>query len=711
MSGEEFLQKFGNIANSILSDNKDLVPNLVTTWFDDIDQMDNIIPMPRKDENVKFLSLLRLDDDAVSENFEAYARLCTSELSYCIHSTFSHSQSEPHYRIYVLSDRDMTPQEYPQVYQWFVDEFGFKMVDNCGKKLSQCMFYPCHKENQEPYGFIHIKDDVLNVDKILSQSPNIPLEGVTPQRKEKPSESPKIASNLVLKPKYEEFAKNCGWRVEKAFNEYFDCNPNFVDSYLSDFYTDRKTSANPDEICRWKALGAESTQGFILYKSGFYYSNHLSKDSIGGETHYAPFRLMLNKKFPFDNDKKEEYNKAYGKLMSFIENDSSMRDFRQSDLYKQARQEQIKENTMKIAQSVKDMNASANVTKKSDNDYISKETHSPQYQMAQWEDLSEIDPEDEALSEDEKLLKHERNLRYPSVSLKEFIDKPVKEKEWLLKDVIPTVGICGVAGEAGSGKSSFATDLALNIISGQKRYIGKDIKAQSKSVIYVTLEEMEEDVMQRLQEQSKKYNIKAENLNPFSLSIIFDSDNLAQRIEDYCKVSKPDLIIVEPLRKFTNDLNSATKIDEGLTPFFNIAQKYKTAFLFIHHKNKTRESFNGSQVIEDYLRVLFYFEAKDVYYKTIINKKNSFVKDKDQIYLYEDNHKNFTLQTQEGLVEEIFSKPKLNKDELDKELIQLYKKDGLRYKVIAEKMAEKYGIIMSENAVGKRINNLRKKVL
>lgn len=327
--------------------------------------------------------------------------------------------------------------------------------------------------------------------------------------------------------------------------------------------------------------------------------------------------------------------------------------------------------------------------------------------MAQWTNLSEIDPEDESLSEDEKLLKHEKNLRYPSVSLKEFIDKPVKEKEWLLRDIIPTVGICGVAG---SGKSSFATDLALNIISGQKRYIGKDIKAQSKSVIYVTLEEMEEDVMQRLQEQSKKYNIKAKDLNPFSLSIIFDSDNLAQRIEDYCKVSKPDLVIVEPLRKFTNDLNSATKIDEGLTPFFNIAQKYKTAFLFIHHKNKTGESFNGSQVIEDYLRVLFYFEAKDVYYKTIINKKNSFVKDKDQIYLYEDNHKNFILQTQEGLVEEIISKPKPNKDEVDKELIQLYK-DGSRYKFIAEKIAEKYGIKISENTVGRRINNLKKKVL
>jgi hypothetical protein len=178
LSGEEFLQKFGNIANSILSDNKDLVPNLVTTWFDDIDQMDNIIPMPRKDENVRFMSLLRLDDDAVSDNFEAYARLCTSWLSYCIHSTFSHSQSEPHYRIYVLSDRDMTPQEYPKVYQWFVDEFGFKMVDNCGKKLSQCMFYPCHKENQEPYGLVHIKDEVLNVDKILSESPNTAIDSI-----------------------------------------------------------------------------------------------------------------------------------------------------------------------------------------------------------------------------------------------------------------------------------------------------------------------------------------------------------------------------------------------------------------------------------------------------------------------------------------------------------------------------------------------------
>lgn len=146
---------------------------------------------------------------------------------------------------------------------------------------------------------------------------------------------------------------------------------------MSEFYTDRKTSENHDEICRWKALGAESTHGFILYKSCFYYSNHLSKDCVGGQTHYAPFRLMLNKKFPFNNDKKDEYNKAWGKLMTSIESDNSMRDFRNSDLYKQAKKEQIRENTMKMVQSVKDMNAPTNATKKSDNDYISKETHSP----------------------------------------------------------------------------------------------------------------------------------------------------------------------------------------------------------------------------------------------------------------------------------------------------------------------------------------------
>lgn len=282
----EFLTKIGNVSSSEEISIKGARDCIVLGSFKD---------NTRTNECFISTSMLKIDDDKdTSENVSCYEKLATSQLEFAWHTTYSYNCNNYRRRIFVPLTKEVNKQDYEKVYSVFIKQFHFHLDDNCGIKVAQCMYLPSHQKGVEPLGEYH-QGEAYDVEKALHYY----------DEKMKHGQENELSDNDLGK---------CfnTTSFSGAFNSYYKDNPQLVNFYLKNFYSNVEFIDSDHEVARWKKIDSNSTAGLALYKNGTYYCFHKNDDVA--DKPLTPFKLVMYKRF----------NKNYDATVDFImKNDES----------------------------------------------------------------------------------------------------------------------------------------------------------------------------------------------------------------------------------------------------------------------------------------------------------------------------------------------------------------------------------------------------
>lgn len=181
---------------------------------------------------------------------------------------------------------------------------------------------------------------------------------------------------------------------------------------------------------------------------------------------------------------------------------------------------------------------------------------------------------------------------YGVVSLPEFERLCATERtEHIVGNLIPEASVSIAVGDSGLGKSAWAYQLGMCVASGVP-FLSHPVK--QKCVLYIDLENGREGIMGVARSLVKHLGI--DHL-PEELSLLRDRVDV-NALDEIVAACRPALVIVDSLRAYRPEAEDKPK-DAAifLNKLRDIAKKYRTAFLLIHHIKKPGE--HGAPALED----------------------------------------------------------------------------------------------------------------
>lgn len=238
----------------------------------------------RKAHTVELRSAITLDADNADKGFiERYEMLF--QFKTIIYSTHSHTQEAPRYRLIIITNREMTPDEYTVAARLVASEIGIDYFDDCTYEPHRLMYWPSTPSDGE-YVFKAIDGNPLDVDKYLSKLSNWRDCSLWPTSKR---QSEVIKRNV--KQQADPLAKD---GVVGAFCRAYSIEDT-IDTFLPDIY-------EPSAIAgRYDYVPADSSAGLVLYDGKFAFSHHAT-DPASGKLLNA-FDLVRAHKFSDLDDK------------------------------------------------------------------------------------------------------------------------------------------------------------------------------------------------------------------------------------------------------------------------------------------------------------------------------------------------------------------------------------------------------------------------
>ena len=174
----------------------------------------------------------------------------------------------------------------------------------------------------------------------------------------------------------------------------------------------------------------------------------------------------------------------------------------------------------------------------------------------------------------------------------ELLNREVKEIPKLILPFLQQTGLACLAGSSDTGKSSLLRQLSIAIASGNNQFLGFEIRAKHKSVIYVSTEDLEEETRYLLQQQAKHYS----SSQLAGLRFIFEIKDLQGELERRLSNKPADLVIIDCFADaYGGDLKDTQKIRTYLHQFQELALKHNCLFLFLHHTAKRTENFEPNK--------------------------------------------------------------------------------------------------------------------
>lgn len=168
----------------------------------------------------------------------------------------------------------------------------------------------------------------------------------------------------------------------------------------------------------------------------------------------------------------------------------------------------------------------------------------------------------------------------------------IKEIPTLVYPFLQQTGLACLAGSSDTGKSSILRQLAIAIVTGENNFLGFQINAKHRSVIYVSTEDLERETAYLLSRQTQRY--KPELLK--GLRFVFDIENLYNELDKRLTNKPADLVIIDCFADaYGSDLKDTQRIRTYLHPFQELAQKHECLILFLHHTGKRTENFEPSK--------------------------------------------------------------------------------------------------------------------
>lgn len=162
----------------------------------------------------------------------------------------------------------------------------------------------------------------------------------------------------------------------------------------------------------------------------------------------------------------------------------------------------------------------------------------------------------------------------------------------LIEPFLQKVGLACLAGSSDTGKSSLLRQLAISVAKGDDDFIGFKINDNSRSVIYVSTEDLEPETAYLLFRQTT--NINSSELE--NLRFMFELENLKDDLDNNLTIKPASLVIIDCFSDaYGGDLKDTQKIRTFLHTYQVLAQKHKCLILFLHHTGKRTENFEPSK--------------------------------------------------------------------------------------------------------------------
>mgnify|MGYP006287962869 CR=1 FL=1 len=192
----------------------------------------------------------------------------------------------------------------------------------------------------------------------------------------------------------------------------------------------------------------------------------------------------------------------------------------------------------------------------------------------------------------------------------ELLNLDVKELPKLCDPILPQSGVVALAGPSDSGKSAILRQLAIAIVSGANSFLGFSLHPRYNSGIYISSEDDSTAISFLLNKQNRHFEVENSVLR--NLHFVFDTEDLPNRLEGYLKQKKMDFVILDCFGDlYGKQMNEGPQVRSFLNQFSQLANKYNTLIIILHHVGKRREEFEpskhnllGSQAFEAKMRLV-----------------------------------------------------------------------------------------------------------
>lgn len=186
-------------------------------------------------------------------------------------------------------------------------------------------------------------------------------------------------------------------------------------------------------------------------------------------------------------------------------------------------------------------------------------------------------------------------------------DVEEKEAEWIVKNYIPKGQISVVAGDGGSGKTTFWCGFAAAISNGTRVFFEEksinpfeEEKREAQKVMFFSSEDsLEYTLKARLRKAGANLDhIYSASLKDERFSQIRFNSSL---LKDLVREIKPALVIFDPIQAFIPpdiQMGQRNAMRNCLNPLIGLGEEYGTTFLIIVHTNK-RQGVYGRNRIAD----------------------------------------------------------------------------------------------------------------
>lgn len=259
----------------------------------------------RKKDSVESRSLITLDADNVpDDSFLLDIDLQLGGIAHVIYSTHSHRPAKQKYRIVILPDRDMHPEECEAVTRKLAQDIGMSYFDKASFRMNQLMYLPSASRDAVAY-FEAIEGDPLIVDDVLREytdwtdATSWPCHDDEPVRGTRPTEKKGDRQHASKRP-----------GIAGALNRAYDLADGIAE-FLGEFY---EPTAHED---RWTFTGGSTSGGLRLYPDGRAYSEHHTDPANDSHCHDLFDLVRIHLFGHLDADAHEKTN--YGKLPSVKE--------------------------------------------------------------------------------------------------------------------------------------------------------------------------------------------------------------------------------------------------------------------------------------------------------------------------------------------------------------------------------------------------------
>ena len=193
----------------------------------------------------------------------------------------------------------------------------------------------------------------------------------------------------------------------------------------------------------------------------------------------------------------------------------------------------------------------------------------------------------------------------------EMIMTTSEQSPTLLEPILPRQGVVALVGSSDSGKSSLLRGLAMAVVSGKQEYIGFRLNTRYRRAIYVSTEDDQQSVGALMRRQTSS-PCDLEAMDYDGLHFIFDTDNLLATLELGLRSCVPDVVIVDAFADlYAGPMNENNRVRGFIQGFAQLAVKYDTLIIFLHHTGKRTETLApskhnaiGSQGFEAKMRLM-----------------------------------------------------------------------------------------------------------